>query len=142
MKYFIWIIVTLSLYSCSMTTECDSISKKIKEMSKGTGKFYSIPASSLVEFDWDYFYLVEGPKHPSEIEIITGAEYSQMIDDTSSVYLFVKNGKIIKQFMCHSHINVDLRLFDGKGFIKYHNTQQIRVEKNEVNGIVSYRIIE
>ena len=140
-KIFLVFLIYLLTPSCSLFVECNPIDRKFKMVCKNNNLNYSILLSDVTDFDWDFFYIIVGPRFPSEVEEIIGMNYDKLIDDNSSNYFFVKDNKIVKEYISRcGDISLDLNLTNEQGFAKFHKNQLIYIKKNEIDGITSYRI--
>ena len=140
----ILLLLLLSIFnlSCSLIFECNNIDEEIKHICKKPDIIYSVPASNLVEFDWDYLYIITGPREPSEVEEITETNYYKRIEDNSYCYIFIKDSKVTKQYLSYCRdMDISNKLTKGRGYVKYSPKQTIYVKKIGTDDVSTYRLL-
>lgn len=125
--------------SCSDFQKCNDIELKIKEICVETDSLYTIPLTSLTNFDWDVLYVVGGPTVDDEVEDFIGVSYKKVIQDNRRQYIFIKDGQIVKEYSSYCDINL-LEFPSYTIGTKYVNTSRIQIQKKKGGEHFIYRI--
>lgn len=142
MNRFLNIIGLLAfLSSCSNTQRCNELEEKIMNVCAETDSTYTIPLASLTDFEWDTLYVISGPTVDNEAGDFIGMDYEKTIPDNSRQYIFVENGKVVKEYSSYCTLNLSALPSYSIGY-KYSSTSQIQVQKKEGEGTFTYKVTQ
>jgi hypothetical protein len=135
--------ITLLFSSCldSNFKECNDLELKIKGLCQTTDSIYMIPIASLTDFKWDELYVISGPTVDDEAEEIIGIDYKGIILDNRRQYIFIKDGKIIKEDCSFCDVTLSGKDQYSLGS-KYLYNSVLRVKKKEGEGHFIYFVEE
>ncbi len=135
------VIVIAFFVSCSNFQECNDIELKIKDICVESDTVYTIPLTSLTNFEWDTLYVIAGPTVDNEAgDIIGRKDYKKIIPDGRRQYILVKGNEIVKEYSSFCNLNLSTSCIKYK--CMYLNTSVIKVKKKEGEGHFIYRVEE
>lgn len=145
MKRVIPVLAFLTLLfvnSCSDDNYCATIERKIMQRCLKVDSVYSLKLSTLTNFDWDTLCVIVGPRVDYEVRDITGVDYGDVLQDDHILYLFVRDGKITREFISSCR-NRRMLIGDtkGSGLIKYPNSTIVQIKKEVKEGLEYYKLV-
>ncbi|WP_299121068.1 hypothetical protein [uncultured Tenacibaculum sp.] len=132
-KYNLFIIIFLIITSCS-NGFCDDISKTISKEYKDSKDINIIDMVNIYPFEWDELRIFKSFHTPRDISESLGFDCNcEPIYDGDAMYLFIKNGQIIRKGteQCNNFIFTNSK--NSKVFINK-ETSKFEVKKVKENG--------
>jgi hypothetical protein len=126
-KTVISVIILISFTSCCLVDRCSPLEIKLKEICVKADTIYCFPLNSLLDFEWEELYIISGPRFPDEIEEIIGIKYNKVIPDNYRQYIYLKNGKLIKEYRTSCRY-INLMMYNENGYTMYNSSSVINIE--------------
>lgn len=138
---FFGLVVFIYSYYISnpLSNNCNDFEKKVLKICVQIDTLYSIPLDFIDSSEWEYLYIIEGPKFQNEITKIIGLPYQKTIPDSDRVYFFVKNAKIIK---IYEHSCLRLYTSSSSTIGKYTKQDSLRIKKTQQGKAIHFRTVD
>lgn len=125
----------ICILSCVKRNDCSDFEQKIESVRMETDSLYNVPLRFLENSEWEYLFIIQGPRMEGEISQITKVEYRNILQDDYRLFIFMKNGKIAHEFLSSCRVvKLDRILEDGS--IKLRNSDCLNFElRKNVGGV-------